>query len=125
MFWIALAGPISNIMLAFIGTIIMVVVDTHFSSLSFSRAAYGFFGAFAQINLFLAIFNLIPLHPLDGGKILARFLPDELNHKLESHQNVSSMILLLLFMTGTLSVLFKPIMGLAMLMEYAIKLIIH
>lgn len=125
MFWIALAGPMSNIILGFIGTIIMVLMDTHFNGLSFSRAALSFFAVFIQLNLFLAVFNLIPLHPLDGGKILARFLPDELNQKLEAHQSASSLILLALFMTGALSMLFKPIMGLAVLMEYTVRLIIH
>ncbi len=47
-------------------------------------------------NLFLAIFNILPLHPLDGGKVLARFLPPSINYKLEQNEQLTSMLLLVL-----------------------------
>lgn len=109
MFWIALAGPMSNVFLAVVATIVMMV-----------GVRYGFFGtyvtpivkmlgAFVVINLFLAIFNMLPLHPLDGGKVLARFLPTSINHKLEQNEQVTSFLLLGLMLTGVLSVLQVPV----------------
>src|SRR5690606_19438889 len=82
MFWIALAGPLSNILLAMIGTVLFVAVavwDPGANTASFlyqtKQAAGPMLDFFIGINLVLAFFNLIPLHPLDGGKVLARFLP--------------------------------------------------
>ncbi len=62
-----------------------------------------------KMNLLLAIFNLIPIHPLDGGKVLARFLPEPVNRKLEENQMVLGIILMVLIFSGMLSFLFAPI----------------
>ncbi|MEE2993144.1 MAG: site-2 protease family protein [Gemmatimonadota bacterium] len=74
MLWIALAGPVSNLILAFVFTAI-------FTSLT---PAEGLTNLFRQmlligisINLILAIFNMIPIPPLDGSKILMGLLPEE------------------------------------------------
>jgi Zn-dependent protease len=74
MLWIALAGPVSNLSLAFVFTAI-------FTSLT---PAEGLTNLFRQmlligisINLILAIFNMIPIPPLDGSKILMGLLPEE------------------------------------------------
>ena len=93
MFWIALAGPASNILLAFIALFIMPFMN--FTSFNFgdNPLIRDGFNLFILINLFLAIFNLIPIHPLDGGKILARFLPYRANRWLEENSGMLGMIL--------------------------------
>lgn len=109
MFWVAFAGPISNILMAIVGALVVAVTLVYFSGRTYSNAIQAFFFAFIRINLLLAIFNLIPVHPLDGGKVLARFLPHQINDKLEANMQTSGMILMFLMLTGMLSFLFQPI----------------
>jgi len=109
MFWVAFAGPISNVLMAIVGAIIVAVTMVYFPVQNYSNAVQTFFFAFIRINLLLAVFNLIPVHPLDGGKVLARFLPPAANDKLEANQQMSGMILMFLMLTGMLSFLFQPI----------------
>lgn len=90
MFWIALAGPASNLLLAFIGTAGLVMM----ASQQLGDALMGGIYMFIMINMFLCFFNLIPLHPLDGGKILARFLPLEANRWLENNQTTLNIVLI-------------------------------
>jgi Zn-dependent protease len=109
MFWVAFAGPIVNMLMGIVGAIIVAVTMVYFSGRTYSNAVQTFFFAFIRINLLLAIFNLLPVHPLDGAKVLARFLPQHVNDKLEAHQQFSGMILMVLMFTGMLGFLFQPI----------------
>ncbi len=109
MFWIALAGPLSNILLAVIGAILIGFVAKYFYSMEYAKAVVEILKTFIVTNLFLAIFNILPLHPLDGGKVLARFLPAHVNLKLEQNEHVTSMVLLGLVLTGALRLLAIPV----------------
>jgi Zn-dependent protease len=111
MFWVALAGPGSNIFLALIGAFAYSVVEIYFPHASFSEGMLLFTGSFLWINLWLAFFNLLPLHPLDGGKVFAIFLPNEVNRKLESLQMSSQIILALLFFSGALVFVLQPVVS--------------
>lgn len=111
MFWVALAGPLSNILLAIIGAVILGVVARYFPGLEFYHALVQIVDTFIVTNLFLAFFNLIPLHPLDGAKVLARFLPAQVNYKLEQHENITGLILMGLVLTGALQVLAVPVLA--------------
>lgn len=109
MFWIALAGPLSNIFLAIITTALLAVVVHMNLFTSYQVGIFEFIKTFIQLNLFLAFFNLIPLHPLDGGKVLARFLPARINEKLEQNEQLSGIILMVLLFSGMLTFLSYPV----------------
>lgn len=103
MFWIAAAGPLSNLFLALIAAFAYVWFRTNFGD----RIAEGdeaiiqvgrMIQMFLGINVFLAVFNLLPIHPLDGGKVVARFLPYNVNRRLEDMQQYSSFLLLAIFL---------------------------
>lgn len=110
MFWIAIAGPLSNVLLAVVATVFMFLALRFGFLGSYSGTIMELLQMFVLVNLFLAIFNIIPLHPLDGGKVLARFLPPSINYKLEQNEHISGMILLGLVLTGALHVLRGPVM---------------
>ena len=68
---VAAAGPISNLFLGFIGTFLFYLL--HYL-LMMNNNMEIFLRIFIQINIYLAIFNLIPIHPLDGGQIFGNLL---------------------------------------------------
>ena len=71
---VAAAGPISNIILAIIAALVLrLLFDTNLLSNSIKT----FFIIFMQINITLAVFNLLPVSPLDGSQILSPFLENK------------------------------------------------
>lgn len=68
---VAAAGPLANFLLAFIGTFGMIVLN-EISLLNTSSRL--FFQYFCFINIYLGLFNLLPIYPLDGGQIFGNFI---------------------------------------------------
>jgi Zn-dependent protease len=108
--WVSLAGPGMNVVLAFLSAFAAVAMQRY--------APQDFFlfeplirmtATSVAINYALAFFNLIPLPPLDGSKVIESFLPYDLAQKYESIAQYSFFILLGLMFTGVLSVLSYPI----------------
>ncbi len=112
MFWIALAGPLSNLLLALIAAFVYVLVITHVAP-DTQDMVKKLFVSFLITNASLAVFNMIPLHPLDGGKVLARFLPASINHKLEQNEHISGFILLFIFISGLGAIISYPVRWIA------------
>ena len=70
---VAAAGPISNLILAFTGTFVLYFLF-YLNPYFLTKTLNMFFQLFIQINIFLAIFNLLPIYPLDGGQIFGNIL---------------------------------------------------
>lgn len=112
MFWIALAGPLSNLLLGLVAAFVYVLVITRVGVDS-QAVVKKLFVSFLITNASLAVFNMIPVHPLDGGKVLARFLPASINAKLEQNEHISSMILLFIFISGLGAIISYPVRWIA------------
>ena len=106
----AAAGPLSNVLLALIsglGYWIMgyLRLKAYARGDSVDGALYYvhlFFNVCFVLNAGLAVFNLIPVSPLDGSKILAIFLPNEAYGKLMRYERYGMLILMVLLFTGIL-----------------------
>lgn len=98
----ALAGPVSNLLLA----VVMMLIARVVLDMSPDTAAWGWFYAFlmlsAQLSVGLGVFNLIPLSPLDGSKVLFAALPDEQYMKLMRYERYGMFVLYALIFFGAL-----------------------
>lgn len=97
---VSAVGPLSNLLMAVVGMLIVYVLFAtgviQAASPGVQSAILVFFFYFNSINILLFVFNLIPLPPLDGYRIVSEFLPLRLRYKIE--QNIQwAMILFLLF----------------------------
>jgi len=97
MLWVSLAGPVSNLLQAFVGTFFLFLFMQYVTSYSqFFQYIFLFLLSYIQINLMLAVFNILPIPPLDGSKILAGVLPNRAARFIYGVERHGSLILLLL-----------------------------
>ncbi|MGJ8620264.1 MAG: site-2 protease family protein [Methylophilaceae bacterium] len=109
MLWVAAAGPASNFVMA----IFWVLV------LKYSQGAPDYAAFFLlemskvgiMINLVLMVLNLLPLPPLDGGRIAVSLLPMNLAVKLSQVERYGFVILIILLMTGVLGKIISPLIN--------------
>jgi len=105
MIWIGLAGPLANFVLAFL--IAQIIKFFPFSDL----LAYLFYNLLA-INVVLAVFNLIPIPPLDGSKVLMGLLPLGLSRQYAALERYGFIILFAFIWLGIFNRILWPIVNL-------------
>jgi len=104
---VAAAGPASNLFLALAASALMAVMVLLVGF--YNQNLHDLFSIFIQLNIVLAFFNLLPIPPLDGGRILAGILPDRFEGIIHSFERYGFIILIALLFSGALSVLFIPV----------------
>ena len=114
MMWVSLAGPGANILTAFGCGMILRMMNLFPGNLQTGSSLFGLFITMVLygmiINLVLACFNLIPIPPLDGSKVLMRFLPPRYEYYMMQMQGMGMFLLIGIIMIG--NIINVPILGL-------------
>lgn len=119
MAWVALAGPLANLLMAFLWMLSYFVLQSvGINEVFFLEMAE----AGVKINLILFAFNLFPLPPLDGGRIVTSILPNRYAFRFARIEPYGFFIVLGLMMLNLLNYWMKPVMMLAaMLLQVLIS----
>ncbi|CAG9177081.1 site-2 protease family protein [Cupriavidus pampae] len=108
--WVALAGPGSNLLQAFVWALVAI-------GLAWARVQEPFFAEMARagvlVNLVMAAFNLFPIPPLDGGRVLTALLPQRIAHAVSRIEPYGIFVVLALVAAGVITqVWMRPVINL-------------
>lgn len=110
--WISAAGPLSNVGLSIIFAVIYRVL--YASNMTINPGFEQFLYYAVAINVSLAVFNIIPLFPLDGSHILRALLPESYGPSLDQFDRIAPFLLIILILVGGVSYLLWPVVGIAL-----------
>jgi Zn-dependent protease len=117
MLWVAAAGPASNFVMAIIWVLVIKFADL--APAMFMEPLVLMAKAGIIINVILMVLNLLPLPPLDGGRIAVSLLPESLARPFSQLERYGFIILIVLLFTGVLGKILSPIVNAVYTLLYA------
>jgi Zn-dependent protease len=119
MLWVAAAGPLSNFVMALIWALLVKIgLSLQENFFALPLALMGAAGVF--FNIIIMVLNLVPLPPLDGGRILVSLLPQRVAWRVARIEPYGFLILILLLFTGVLGYVLWPAIGALMALVAAL-----
>jgi len=110
MIWVALAGPVTNLILAVISAVVLAIAVHMPAAASWMSEPLALMcQASIIINMVLFIFNLLPLPPLDGGRVAVGLLPGPMAYQLSRIEPFGFVIIVLLLFSGVLQSIIGPL----------------
>lgn len=106
---VSVAGPLMNLLEALVGSFLLALIYKFAPYNSVTEYLRYFFYYFIQINIILAVFNILPISPLDGSKILAGLLPYDKMEVVFRYERYGMVILIILMFTGVLGDIIMPV----------------
>lgn len=98
----AFAGPLSNFVTAFVAYFLYFALHTVPNFTTFLWTVCQFLSVVASMSIGLGVFNLIPVHPLDGSRVVDAFMPFSWSLKLQKYQNIIILVFILALWQGWL-----------------------
>jgi Zn-dependent protease len=108
---VAAAGPASNVVLAFLAATVLTIVPVSpviLGEPNLSAPLASLLSTAVHLNILLAVFNMLPIPPLDGGNVLSGLLPPTLGAALDGIRPYGFVLLYLLLFTGGFEYLVVP-----------------
>ena len=99
----ALAGPASNLVLACVVLFLRGLITLPLAKLSWGAEVLQLFDTTAYLSICLGLFNLIPIPPMDGSKVLFSLLPDRIYMQLMRYEKYGMLLVLLVMLSGTVT----------------------
>jgi len=108
---VAIAGPLANVFMVILWALFLKLVSVAVSDMNLAKGLMAMGEAGVIINLVLFVFNLFPIPPLDGSKVLAGFVPPSISDILDRIEPYGFFIVMGLLYLGVLSAVMNPIIS--------------
>lgn len=112
MMWTALAGPIMNFIISFLTILIVIIILKLFPNFILTDLGYYVYNVLlvtSFLSISLGVFNLIPIPPLDGSKILFAILPEDMYFAYMKYERYGMILLVILLYSGVFSMILSPL----------------
>ena len=119
---VSLAGPLMNFVLAFVFAILQIVMMRYVPVNGITQFLYEIVSLTIPLNIGLMCFNLIPIPPLDGSKVLLEFLPYRFRQAFYNLERYASIILMVALLTNALSPVLTRMYGFVYNIIYSVVL---